>query len=242
MLNFFAHFFRSEATSNDKIVPAIKLSKKKDKKKPKKLEDLPREDIMVQPKDRTSHEKTSSHQNLVVKKPRVKDEKVRTVEDKDPFKVRVLIQKIISPDLIYVSLASNEYNYQETMQAMKEFYSSNQVSEKIELNLKTYYAVYSDKDKQYCRAQFLEMISPSHAKMLLIDLAEEQIVTIDLIQPLIYDFTKTPKHLFKVKIAGIRPVGGNKWLSSSIDKLHKIIEDPNNEDKFFIEHVVSCNI
>lgn len=160
-------------------------------------------------------------------------------EETDVYKLRVKIVKMVFPDLIYVALYASEASYQKMMGKMKEFYETNRSKEPVNLENNKYYAVYSVKDKQYCRAQFIEMMSDSYAKMSMIDLAEEQIVEVNKIEPLVHKFTMINKYLFKVKLAGIRPCGGDKWLKSSIEKLRTIIEDESGDGKFYIEKIVS---
>lgn len=166
--------------------------------------------------------------------------KSRLVEENDPYKVRVFINKIETPDTIYVSDCSNHENYQTMMASMQKFYKSKKGSLEGPLDPNWIYCVYSCKDKQFCRAQLHEMPESDSnvVKMTLVDLAEVEDIALDEIQPLNPQFVDVPKHQFKVRLAGIIPCGGsNAWQSSSCQKLKEIIHD-TGDIKFYITLIV----
>lgn len=165
----------------------------------------------------------------------------KTVEESDPFKVRVHINKVDSPDEIYVSQPGHSEQYQRTMRSMQKFYESHVGSWDRQLKLHDSYCVYSRKDKLYCRAQFLGMTEsePPMARMSLVDLAEVDDIALEMIQPLDRRFFDAPMNIFKVKLAGVRPCGGSSvWQSSSCQKLKDIIQSIG-EVKYYITLVVS---
>jgi hypothetical protein len=171
-------------------------------------------------------------------------EEAQTIEDNDPFKVRVLIVKVISPNEIYVSEAANTKAFENMLNYMQTFYISNKCDLQYELIPQYYYSVYSQKDKQYLRAQFLEMsVHRSHyARMLLIDLAEVEDISVEHIQPLDSKFMDVLKNMFKVRLAGIKPCGGTSiWQSSSCQKLNEIMHN-NGDTKYYITFVVSLKL
>ncbi|XP_031777600.1 RING finger protein 17 [Nasonia vitripennis] len=165
-----------------------------------------------------------------------KKETVQRVEESDPYKVRVSINKIISPDIIYVSDCSNRESYNTMTAEMQKFYKSKKGRVQGPLDSNWVYCVYSRKDKQFCRAQLLDTSEsgPSIVKMTLVDLAEVEDIPLDEIQPLEPRFIDTPKYQFKVRLAGIEPCGGSKdWQSSSCQKLKDIIHD-TGDFKYYI--------
>ncbi|XP_014210586.1 RING finger protein 17 [Copidosoma floridanum] len=168
----------------------------------------------------------------------------RTAEDSDPFKTRVMISKVISPDLIYTSLSSNVAKFEEMNRRMQLFYETHHSEWERELHLNSTYCCYSAKDKQYCRAQFVgyNENDPALVKMLLIDMAEiEDDIPLEAVQPLTSEFFQPSQNVFKIKLAGIRPCGGtNAWTSTSCEKLKDIISD-TGDSKYYVTLVGSCD-
>ena len=119
---------------------------------------------------------------------------------------------------------------------LQEFYISKTATWNRRFGRDTYYCVYSHKDKKFCRAQWIGASDKgnNYQKMLLIDLAEIEDIELEHINPLNKKFVDIPKHIFKVKIAGITPCGGSKfWQSSSCEKLLDIVRE-SGEAKFYI--------
>ena len=167
-----------------------------------------------------------------------KKKSVKKIEDTDPFKVRVHIHKVDSPDAIYVSDVSIKESFELMSHELNEFYETKRGQLDDDLKTEAFYCVYSRKDKQYCRAQFVKM-EGELARMSLIDLMEEVEVALKDIQPLNPKFLTVSKYIFKVSLAGIRPCGGsNVWQASSCRKLNEIIQD-TGDTKYYITLVVS---
>ncbi|XP_058795207.1 RING finger protein 17 [Phymastichus coffea] len=159
-------------------------------------------------------------------------------EEVDPFRVRILLHKVISPDEMYVSDKTNTTIFENMNQQLQKFYAENRAEcSKDELDSSLYYCIFSRKDNQYCRAMFLGMSEkhPTKAKMALIDHAECTEIELDEIQPLNTRFLDVSKHMFRIKLAGVTPCGGSKtWPWSSCRKLKEIIEDSGGDTKYYI--------
>ncbi|KAL7295267.1 hypothetical protein TKK_0011404 [Trichogramma kaykai] len=209
-----------EATSNRDIkLKRAEKKKEKDWEKKQRAKDI------------------SSNAVPVVQKSKAKNSH-KEKEEPDEFNIRVKINKIINPDSIYVSIPRTDRDYQEMNKKLQKFYDKNAAKKwhgKLELNY--HYCVYSVKDQQYHRAQWIapsEEDPENKAKMLLHDIAEVEDIEIKHIEPLDIQFFAPPKRTFKIKLAGIAPVGGsNVWQSSSCQKLEEIINS-SGENKYYI--------
>lgn len=163
---------------------------------------------------------------------------VKKIED--PFKVRVEILRVVSPDEIFVADPENEETYKKLVASMQRFYGRyEQYSNDGEWKVDDQCAVYSASDKSFCRAKILGFNNPEEARVFLYDLTYTENIPVSELQPLKNNFWNTPIHAFKVKLAGVRPCGGSsKWLSVSCQTLKDLISENQNR-KFYICKVVS---
>ncbi|KAL6255095.1 hypothetical protein P5V15_013427 [Pogonomyrmex californicus] len=167
----------------------------------------------------------------------VKDETI-----KDPFKVEVRIQRVVTPDCIYVAQMEHEKSNAKMISAMQKFYDSYLSEPRNKWNEGALCAVYSPKDKSYFRAKILKIQSPAEVLVYFYDMGIEETVTLKNIQVLHSKFAKEATYCFKVKLAGILPCGGSSmWPSLSCTTLSEIIRD-NANCKFYITKPIQENI
>jgi len=161
----------------------------------------------------------------------------KTVKDeisKDPFKVEVRIQRVITPDCIYVAQTEHEQSNAKLISAMQKFYDTYLSEPRDNWNEGALCTVYSAKDKSYFRAKILKIKSPTEVLVYFYDMGIEETVTMKDIQVLHSKFAKEMTYCFKVKLAGILPCGGSSmWPSLSCTTLSDIIQD-NAYCKFYI--------
>ncbi|XP_025267597.1 RING finger protein 17 isoform X2 [Camponotus floridanus] len=163
------------------------------------------------------------------KKPVEKNETI-----KDPFKVEVSIQRVITPDCIYVAQTEHEKSNTKMVSAMQKFYDIYHSESRDNWSEGALCAVYSAKDKSYFRAKILKIKSPTEVLVYFYDMGIEETVTMEDIQILHMKFAKQPTYCFKVKLAGILPCGGSStWPSLSCDTLFDIIQE-NTFCKYYI--------
>ncbi|XP_011695904.1 PREDICTED: RING finger protein 17 isoform X2 [Wasmannia auropunctata] len=163
-----------------------------------------------------------------------KSVKEETATDQDPCKVEVRIQRVITPDCIYVAQVEHEQSNAKMISDMQTFYDSH-ISERREIwSEGALCAVYSPKDKSYFRAKILKINSPKDVLVYFYDMGIEETVMQKNIQSLRRKFAKAKTFCFKVKLAGILPCGGSStWPLLSCDTLSEIIQD-NAHCKFYI--------
>lgn len=201
-------------------------------------------ETLKKPRKKKSKKNEATPVSKVIKEKNLEKKKLSAApEEDDPFNFRVKVEKVETPDSIYVSWYYKEKNFEKKHRQMQHFYKNNEarVSEE-ELMLKRFYCVYSPKDKQFCRAQYLKKsdTDPGKARMLLVDLAEQEDIPLDQIQPLSPEFISIPRQLFKIKLAGISPCGGCKtWQSTTCQKLKDIIYH-NGDSRYYVTLMVSC--
>lgn len=153
---------------------------------------------------------------------------------KDPFKVEVRVQRVITPDCIYVAQAEHEKSNAKLMSAMQKFYDIYLSEPRDNWKEGSLCTVYSAKDKAYFRAKILEIKSATNVLVYFYDMGIEETVTMKDIQVLHPKFAKETTYCFKVKLAGILPCGGSStWPSLSCTTLFEIIQD-NTYCKFYI--------
>lgn len=183
-----------------------------------------------------SNIKDSSSDSTISEKPVEKKEKEVT---KDPFKMEVRVQQVITPDCIYVAQTEREKSNAEMMLAMQKFYDTYCSELRADWSEGALCAVYSAKDKSYFRAKILKIKSPEEVLVFFYDMGIEETVTLKDIQALNQKFTKEAAYCFKVKLAGIWPCGGSyTWPSLSCATLSDIIRE-NAFCKFYITKPVS---
>ncbi|XP_012527118.1 RING finger protein 17 isoform X2 [Monomorium pharaonis] len=153
---------------------------------------------------------------------------------KDPFKVEVRVQRVVTPDCIYVAQAEYEKSNAKMVSAMQKFYDNFLSAPRDNWKEGALCAVYSVKDKSYFRAKILKITSPTEVLVYFYDMGIEETVTMKDIQILHSKFAKEMTYCFKVKLAGILPCGGSSsWPSLSCLTLSEIIRD-NAYCKFYI--------
>ncbi|KAL0123514.1 hypothetical protein PUN28_005788 [Cardiocondyla obscurior] len=153
---------------------------------------------------------------------------------KDSFKVEVCIQRVTTPDCIFVAQTECATSITNLLDSMQKFYN-NYISEKRDKwNEGTLCTAYSAKDKSYFRAKILKIKSPIQVDVYFYDVGIEETVTLNDIQALHPNFSKEKTYCFKVKLAGILPCGGSSiWPSLSCSTLSEIIRN-NTGCKFYI--------
>ncbi|KAG7211347.1 hypothetical protein KM043_010641 [Ampulex compressa] len=155
----------------------------------------------------------------------------------DPFKVSVLVYSATSPDCIYVSDATRQEAHIDMMAQLQEFYNKYRAEQRDVWEPDTVCAIYSTKDKAYCRAKVLRSNPPDEVDVFYYDMGLEETVKTRNLQPLYMKFSEVPAYVFKVKLAGILPCGGSKqWPSLSCEELSGILEDTRN-CKFYISKI-----
>lgn len=155
--------------------------------------------------------------------------------------MRIRIHRVETPELIYASKVTINEDLVQMDKDMKDFYENLDAKEDNLLQIDEHYCVYSRKDKKHCRAKFLGMSesNPELAKVLLIDLAEEEEIPLDKFYHLPSKFAVCHRKLFKIKIAGITPCeGSSSWQSTTCEKLKDII-DESGDSKFYMTLAVS---
>ncbi|KYN08525.1 RING finger protein 17, partial [Cyphomyrmex costatus] len=158
----------------------------------------------------------------------------KSVKEEDAFKVEVSIQRVITPDCIYVAQTEHEQENQKLLSAMHKFYDMFYSEPRDNWSEGALCTVYSAKDKSYFRAKILKIKSSTDVLVYLYDMGIEEIVTMKDIQVLHSEFAKEMTYCFKVKLAGILPCGGSStWPSLSCTTLSEIIQD-NAYCKFYI--------
>lgn len=158
---------------------------------------------------------------------------------KDPFKVEVCIQRVITPDCIYVAQTEHEESNAKMVSAMQKFYDIYHSESRNNWSEGALCAVYSAKDKSYFRAKILKIKSSTEVLVYFYDMGIEETVTIKDLQILHIKFAKEPTYCFKVKLAGILPCGGSSaWPSLSCMILSDIIQE-NASCKYYITKPVS---
>ncbi|KMQ94028.1 ring finger protein 17 [Lasius niger] len=163
------------------------------------------------------------------KEPVEKDETI-----KDPFKVQVCIQRVITPDCIFVAQTEHEESNAKMISAMQIFYDTYHSELRDNWTEGALCAVYSAKDKSYFRAKILKISSPTEVLVYFYDMGIEETVTMKDIQILHMKFAKEATYCFKVKLAGILPCGGSSaWPSLSCTVLSDIIQE-NAFCKYYI--------
>lgn len=168
------------------------------------------------------------------KKPVEKNETI-----KDPFKVEVCIQRVITPDCIYVAQMEHEVSNTKMVLTMQKFYDIYHSELRDNWSEGALCAVYSAKDKSYFRAKILKIKSSTEVLVYFYDMGIEEMVTMKDIQILHMKFAKQPTYCFKVKLAGILPCGGSStWPSLSCNVLSDIIQE-NAFCKYYITKPVS---
>lgn len=162
------------------------------------------------------------------------DKSVKDEIPKDPFKVEVRIQRVITPDCIYVAQTEYEQSNVKMIAAMQKFYDTYLSEPRDNWNEGALCAVYSAKDKSYFRAKILKIESPTEVLVYFYDMGIEETVTMKDIQVLHSKFVEQMTYCFKVKLAGILPCGGSSiWPSLSCITLSEIIRE-NANYKFYI--------
>lgn len=162
------------------------------------------------------------------------DKLMKDETSKDPFKVEVRIQRVVTPDCIYVAQTEYEQSNMKMISAMQNFYDSYHSEPRDNWNEGELCTVYSPKDKSYFRAKILKLNSPTEVLVYFYDIGIEETVTMKDIQALHLKFAKEMTYCFKVKLAGILPCGGTStWPSLSSTTLSEIIRD-NAKCKFYI--------
>lgn len=158
---------------------------------------------------------------------------------KDPFKVEVRIQRVTTPDCIYVAQTEYEKSNAKMISAMQKFYDTYLSEPRDNWNEGALCTVYSAKDKSYFRAKILKIKSSTEVLVYFYDMGIEETVTMNDIQVLHSTFAKEMTYCFKVKLAGILPCGGSSmWPSLSCTTLSEIVRD-NGICKFYITKPVS---
>jgi len=162
------------------------------------------------------------------------DKSVKDEIPKDPFKVEVHIQRVVTPDCIYVAQTEYEKSNMKMISAMQKFYDTYLSEPRDNWNEGALCAVYSAKDKSYFRAKILKIKSPTEVLVYFYDMGIEETVTMKDIQVLYSKFVNQMTYCFKVKLAGILPCGGSSvWPSLSCITLSEIIRE-NANYKFYI--------
>ncbi|XP_072764872.1 RING finger protein 17 isoform X2 [Anoplolepis gracilipes] len=173
------------------------------------------------------------------KKPVEKNETI-----KDPFKVEVSVQNVITPDCIYVAQTEHKESNAKMILNMQKFYDNYYSESSDNWSEGALCAVYSAKDKSYFRAKILKIKSSTDVLVYFYDMGIEETVTMKDIQILHMKFVKEPTYCFKVKLAGILPCGGSStWPSLSCTILSHIIQG-NSFCKYYITKPVqeeACN-
>ncbi|XP_012217154.1 RING finger protein 17 isoform X1 [Linepithema humile] len=153
---------------------------------------------------------------------------------KDPFKMEVRVQQVITPDCIYVAQTEREKSNGEMMSAMQKFYNSYCSELRDNWSEGALCVVYSAKDKSYFRAKILKIKSLKEVLVFFYDMGIEETVMLKDIQILHQQFAKEAAYCFKIKLAGIWPCGGSyTWPSLSCITLSDIIRE-NAFCKFYI--------
>ncbi|XP_029662973.1 uncharacterized protein LOC115235369 isoform X2 [Formica exsecta] len=169
--------------------------------------------------DETENEKKPVEQNETIK---------------DLFKVEVYIQRVITPDCIYVAQTEHEESNAKMISAMQKFYDTYHSELRNNWSEDALCAVYSAKDKSYFRAKILKIKSLTEVLVYFYDMGIEETVMMKDIQILHLKFAKEPTYCFKVKLAGILPCGGSSmWPSLSCTTLSDIIRE-NAFCKYYI--------
>lgn len=158
----------------------------------------------------------------------------------DPYRLPVKIVRVVSPDTIYVCDTSLEKEYEQMMREMQKFYNKyKDVSNNCNWQMNHPCAVYSSRDRCFCRGEITAFKSEEEVEVFLYDLALTETVPISELQALKKKFWITPTYVCKVKLAGILPCGGSSvWPGSSCDKLKDFISE-SQHSKFYISKVVS---
>lgn len=153
---------------------------------------------------------------------------------KDPFKVEVRIQRVITPDCIYVAQMEHEQENEKLMLEMQKFYDKYHSESRNSWSEGALCTVYSAKDKSYFRAKILKIKSSTEVLVYFYDMGIEETVTMKDIQVLHSKFAEEMTYCFKVKLVGILPCGGSStWPSLSCTTLSEIIQN-NAYCKFYI--------
>ncbi|XP_011052931.1 PREDICTED: RING finger protein 17-like isoform X2 [Acromyrmex echinatior] len=162
------------------------------------------------------------------------DKSMKEETPKDPFKVEVRIQRVITPDCIYVAQMEHEQENEKLMLKMQKFYDKYHSEPRNNWSEGALCTVYSAKDKSYFRAKILKIKSSTEVLVYLYDMGIEETVTMKDIQVLHPQFAEEMTYCFKVKLAGILPCGGSStWPSLSCTTLSEIIQN-NAYCKFYI--------
>ncbi|XP_043590614.1 RING finger protein 17 isoform X1 [Bombus pyrosoma] len=156
-------------------------------------------------------------------------------ENEDPFKIKVQIHQVQSPDNIYVSDAACDQSDVELMiKQMQEFYSKYRPAKQDIWTKGATCAVYFTRSDMYYRGRIVNIKSNDTVVVFLYDIGVEETVSTNDIQPLYPLFSKISTYVFKIKLTGILPCGGSTtWPSLSCEKLREII-DNNQTSKFYI--------
>ncbi|XP_071556036.1 RING finger protein 17 isoform X2 [Temnothorax nylanderi] len=170
------------------------------------------------------------------------DDTVKDETPKDPFKVEVHVQRVTTPDCIYVAQTEYEKSNAKLMAAMQKFYDAYFSEPRDNWSEGALCAVYSAKDKSYFRAKILKIKSSTEVLVYFYDMGIEETVTMKDIQVLLSKFAKEMTYCFKVKLAGILPCGGSStWPKLSCATLSEIIRE-NANCKFYITKPVQEEI
>lgn len=176
----------------------------------------------------------------------IQEEEKKPVEKnettKDLFKVEVRVQRVVTPDCIYVAQMEHKESNTKMMTAMQRFYDNFKSETRDNWSEGALCAVYSAKDKAYFRAKILKINSSTEVLVYFYDMGIEETVTMNDIQILHMKFAKEPSYCFNVKLAGILPCGGSSmWPSFSCATLSDIIQE-NAYCKYYITKPVSLFI
>ncbi|XP_018305979.1 RING finger protein 17 [Mycetomoellerius zeteki] len=162
------------------------------------------------------------------------DKSMKEETPKDPFKVEVRIQRVITPDCIYVAQMEHEQENEKLMLEMQKFYDKYHSESRNSWSEGALCTVYSAKDKSYFRAKILKIKSSTEVLVYFYDMGIEETVTMKDIQVLHSKFAEEMTYCFKVKLVGILPCGGSStWPSLSCTTLSEIIQN-NAYCKFYI--------
>jgi hypothetical protein len=158
--------------------------------------------------------------------------------DKDPFKMEVLVSRVITPYCIYVAQKEREKSIAAFMLRMQKFYDTYYSPPRNDWCEGASCAIYSAKDKRYFRAKILKINSPMEVLVYLYDMGIEKTTTLKDIQSLNSEFMQEPIYYFKVKLAGILPCDELfAWSLFSCITLSDIIQQ-NANSKFYITKLV----
>ncbi|PNF34127.1 hypothetical protein B7P43_G01154 [Cryptotermes secundus] len=146
----------------------------------------------------------------------------------DPLLLEVKIRNCLSPSCVYVSLLAREEKMNNLMHQLQEYYATaSSYTDNWEVNSKC--CVFSVEYKQWYRAIILELNLPNQqARVLLNDVAKEEIVPLSNLQLLDPKFLSLHDGAIKCHLAGVRAAGDKaEWPSMACEFLSdKIAEYP----------------